>query len=111
MNHYDTSQSLRQLKMKWPKPNVTVTYTNPQYKAPDRAKEPDGTVFLSKFQHLAIKYGKVTEHHPAAPCGNVIPEDLEKLRWLGKEVRKCQLEKKEPIEGDSLGCFWSPART
>lgn len=55
-------------------------------------------MFLSKFQHLAIKYGRVTEHHPAAPCGNVVPEDLEKLRWLGKEVWKSQIETKEPIE-------------
>lgn len=73
-------------------------YTDPQFKCPDRAKEPDGTIFLSKFQHLAIKYGQVTEHHPAAPCGNVIPEDLEKLRWLGKVVWESQTEKKEPIE-------------
>lgn len=55
-------------------------------------------MFLSKFQHLAIKYGRVTEHHPAAPCGNVVPEDLEKLRWLGKEAWKSQIETKEPIE-------------
>jgi hypothetical protein len=40
----------------------------------------------------------VTEHQPAAPCGNVIPEDLEKLRWLGNEVWKTQLELKQPIE-------------
>lgn len=47
---------------------------------------------------MAVKYGQVTEHHPAAPCGNVIPKDLEKLRQLGKEVWKSQLEKKEPTE-------------
>lgn len=40
----------------------------------------------------------MTEHHPAAPCGNVIPEDLDKLRQLGKEVWKSQLERKEPTE-------------
>lgn len=55
-------------------------------------------MFLSKYQHLAIKYGRVTEHHPAAPCGTVIPEDLEKLRWLGNEVWKSQFETKQPIE-------------
>ena len=55
-------------------------------------------MFLSSFQHLAIKYGRVTEHHPAAPCGNVIPEDLEKLRWLGNEVWRSQYETKQPIE-------------
>ena len=55
-------------------------------------------MFLSKFQHLAIKYGRVTEHHPAAPCGNVIPEDMEKLRRLGNEVWKSQFGTKEPIE-------------
>lgn len=163
MSPSNDNKSLRELKIKWPKPNISVTvkmnelnpelvdhlwntlpyralqthalvtgdhlyhlvpsepllvsqhfaflpfyhehpetefkqYTNPQFKCPDRANEPDGTVFLSKFQHLAIKYGQVTEHHPAAPCGNVNPEDLEKLRWLGKEVWKSQLETKEPIE-------------
>jgi hypothetical protein len=73
-------------------------YTNAEHKVPDRTQEPDGTVFLSKFQHLAIKYGRVTEHQPAAPCGNVIPEDLERLRWLGNEVWKSQVETKDPIE-------------
>ncbi|KAB8067044.1 hypothetical protein BDV29DRAFT_196730 [Aspergillus leporis] len=79
-------------------PSESLIYADPQFKCPDRAKEPDGTVFLSKFQHLAIKYGQVTEHHPAAPCGNAIPEDLEKLRWLGKVVWESQIEKKELIE-------------
>ncbi|OGE56182.1 hypothetical protein PENARI_c003G03345 [Penicillium arizonense] len=118
MDQHNESQALRELRIKWPKFDVTVTthalvtgdhlyhlvpaepllYTAPEHKIPDRTQEPDGTVFLSKFQHLAIKYGRVTEHHPAAPCGNVIPEDLEKLRWLGNKVWKCQLETKEPTE-------------
>ncbi|KAJ5851863.1 uncharacterized protein N7529_011248 [Penicillium soppii] len=142
MDQHTSSQTPRELRIKWPKLDVTVTvtmndlnsklvnllwdtlpyrslqthalvtgdhlyhlvpsesllYTNPEYKIPDRTLEPDGTVFLSKFQHLAIKYGRVTEHQPAAPCGNVIPEDLEKLRWLGNEVWKTQLELKQPIE-------------
>ncbi|KAJ5301910.1 hypothetical protein PENANT_c062G11603 [Penicillium antarcticum] len=136
------SQPLRELKIRWPKLDVTVTarmhdlntalvdllwdtlpyrslqthavvtgdhlyhlvpsepllYTNPEHKVPDRTQEPDGTVFLSKFQHLAIKYGRVTEHQPAAPCGNVIPEDLEKLRCVGNEIWKSQFETKDPIE-------------
>ncbi|KAG2417764.1 hypothetical protein HFD88_008983 [Aspergillus terreus] len=63
----------RQLKVKWPAAGITVT-------------------------HLAIKYGPVTEHHPAAPCGNVIPEDIEKLRSVGDRIWKGQLEKKQPFE-------------
>ncbi|KAJ5117389.1 hypothetical protein N7448_011021 [Penicillium atrosanguineum] len=63
-----------------------LIYTSPEFKCPDRAKEPDST------------YSRVTEHYPIAPCGNVVPEDLEKLRWLGKEVWKSQIETKEPIE-------------
>ncbi|KAJ5041418.1 hypothetical protein NUH16_003382 [Penicillium rubens] len=98
MDGHKTTQPLRELKIKWPKLDVTVTYTRPEYKVSDRANEPDGSVFLSSFQHLAIKYGRVTEHHPAAPCGNVISEDLKKLRWLGNEVWKSRFEKKQPIE-------------
>ncbi|KAF9883233.1 hypothetical protein FE257_003827 [Aspergillus nanangensis] len=48
--------------------------------------------------HLAIKYGTVTEHHPAAPCGNVVPADLEKLRLVGDEIWKGQLGAKKAFE-------------
>ncbi|KAF5855941.1 hypothetical protein ETB97_008165 [Aspergillus alliaceus] len=75
-----------------------LIYSNPQYNVPGRADEPNGTVFLSKLQHLAIKYDPVTESHPAARCANIIPEDLEKLRWVGHELRRCQYETKQPIE-------------
>ncbi|OJJ70095.1 hypothetical protein ASPBRDRAFT_129539 [Aspergillus brasiliensis CBS 101740] len=68
-------------------------------KAPDRAKEPDGSVFLSSFQHFVIKYGEVTEHQPVATCGKVIDEDMEKLRWVADEIWKFQCEtRKHPIE-------------
>ncbi|KAJ5264860.1 hypothetical protein N7505_007653 [Penicillium chrysogenum] len=82
-------------------PSEPLIYTSTEHKITDRAEEPDGTVFLSKFQHLAIKYGRVTEHHPAALCGNVVPEDLEKLRWLGKEVWKSQIETKSQLRSFS----------
>lgn len=74
-------------------------YTPADKKAPDRAKEPDGSVFLSSFQHFVIKYGEVTEHQPVATCGNVIDEDMDKLRWVANEVWKYQCEtRKHPIE-------------
>ncbi|EAU33963.1 predicted protein [Aspergillus terreus NIH2624] len=79
-------------------PSEALIYTPPALKIPDRTEAPDGTVFLSSFQHLAIKYGPVTEHHPAAPCGNVIPEDIEKLRSVGDQIWKGQLEKKQPFQ-------------
>lgn len=73
-------------------------YTPADKKAPDRAKEPDGSVFLSSFQHLVIKYGEVTEHQAVATCGRVIDEDLQTLRWVADEVWKSQCEAKQPIE-------------
>lgn len=60
--------------------------------------EPDGTLFLSGLQHLAIKYGPLTEYLPAAPCGMVIPEDMDKLRAVGKGVWKACHETKQVIE-------------
>jgi hypothetical protein len=55
-------------------------------KISNRANEPNGTVFLSGFQHLVIKHDPLTEYLPAVPCGNAIPDDIQKLQRLGKEV-------------------------
>lgn len=60
--------------------------------------EPDGTLFLSGLQHLAIKYGPLTEYLPAAPCGSVIPEDMDKLRAAGNGIWKACNETKQVIE-------------
>ncbi|KAF4165494.1 hypothetical protein CNMCM6936_007836 [Aspergillus lentulus] len=79
-------------------PLEQLIYTPADKKAPDRAKEPDGSVFLSSFQHLVIKYGEVTEHQAVATCGRVIDEDLQTLRWVADEVWKSQCEAKQPIE-------------
>ncbi|GCB21645.1 hypothetical protein AAWM_04530 [Aspergillus awamori] len=80
-------------------PLEELIYTPADKKAPDRAKEPDGSVFLSSFQHFVIKYGEVTEHQPVATCGRVIDQDMDKLRWVADEVWKCQCETtKHPIE-------------
>ncbi|GES62024.1 hypothetical protein ATEIFO6365_0005002500 [Aspergillus terreus] len=79
-------------------PLEQLIYTPADYKAPDRAKEPDGSVFLSSFQHLVIKYGNVTEHQPVATCGRVIDEDLKTLHSVANQIWKRQCEAKEPIE-------------
>ncbi|GKZ37275.1 hypothetical protein AbraIFM66950_008732 [Aspergillus brasiliensis] len=80
-------------------PLEQLIYTPADKKAPDRAKEPNGSVFLSSFQHFVIKYGEVTEHQPVATCGKVLDEDMEKLRWVADEIWKLQCEtRKHPIE-------------
>lgn len=60
--------------------------------------EPDGTLFLSGLQHLAIKYGPLTEYLPAAPCGSVVPEDMDKLRVAGNGIWKACNKTKQVIE-------------
>lgn len=77
---------------------ICSQYTKANYKVPDRMTEPDGTVFLSGLQHLAIKYGPLTEYLPAAPCGRVVPEDMAKLRQAGLGVWRACNETKQVIE-------------
>ncbi|KAL3471101.1 hypothetical protein BJX99DRAFT_250724 [Aspergillus californicus] len=79
-------------------PLEQLIYTPADNKAPDRAKEPDGSVFLSSFQHLVIKYGEVTEHQSVATCGKVIDEDLETLHWVADKIWQSQCDTKQPIE-------------
>ncbi|KFX90089.1 hypothetical protein V490_06661 [Pseudogymnoascus sp. VKM F-3557] len=121
------SKGPRMIKVKWPKLDITITavmneqvnpnlvnllyenlpyrslqnhalYTHAEYKVPNRVTEPDGTVFLSGLQHLAIKYGPLTEYLPAAPCGRVVPADMDKLRAAGNGVWKACCTTKEVIE-------------
>ncbi|KAL4808805.1 cucumopine synthase [Aspergillus unguis] len=79
-------------------PSEQLIYTTPDYKVSNRVHEPDGTVFLSGLQHLAIKYGPLTEYLPAAPCGRVLPEHMEKLRAVGTGVWNACSTTKEAIE-------------
>ncbi|GAB3212439.1 hypothetical protein ACQEU5_16370 [Marinactinospora thermotolerans] len=74
-----------------------LVYTEARYKE-DRTKSPDGTVFLSQLQHLAVKYGPLTEYLPAAPVGSVVPEDIDALREAGRACWKAAWETKQPIE-------------
>jgi hypothetical protein len=64
----------------------------------DRTKSPDGTVFLSQLQHMAIKYGPLTEYIPAAVVGRVIPEHVPILRLAGQEIWRAAYETKQVIE-------------
>ncbi|KAK2752868.1 hypothetical protein FQN54_008021 [Arachnomyces sp. PD_36] len=79
-------------------PSEKLIYTPADHKVPNRVTEPDGTVFLSGLQHLAIKYGPLTEYLPAAPCGKVIPEDMERLREAGNRIWKACNRTKQVIE-------------
>jgi len=64
----------------------------------DRTKSPDGTLFLSQLQHLAIKYGALSEYIPAAPIGRVIAEHLPLLRAAGKACWNATFTTKQIIE-------------
>ncbi|KAF2093315.1 cucumopine synthase [Rhizodiscina lignyota] len=79
-------------------PTEKLIYTQADFKVPDRTTEPNGTVFLSGLQHLAIKYGPLTEYLPAAPCGYVIPEDMPALCEAGQGIWKACNETKQVIE-------------
>ncbi|PHH66791.1 hypothetical protein CDD81_5923 [Ophiocordyceps australis] len=79
-------------------PSERLIYTVADYVVPDRTTEPEGTVFLSGLQHLGINYGPLTENLPAAPCGSVIPEDMEKLRNVGNCVWEACTKSKQIIE-------------
>ncbi|PHH93329.1 hypothetical protein CDD83_7114 [Cordyceps sp. RAO-2017] len=79
-------------------PSERLIYTRAEYTVADRTTEPDGTVFLSGLQHLAIKYGRLSEYLPAAPCGSVVPEDLAELRQVGNAVWKACSDTKQVIE-------------
>ncbi len=64
----------------------------------DRTKSPDGTVFLSQLQHLAVKYGVLSEYLPAAPVGRVIDEHIPILKQAGQEIWEAAYRTKQIIE-------------
>ncbi|MCP2330332.1 DUF3830 family protein [Actinoalloteichus caeruleus] len=78
-------------------PHHQLVYTRAEYKE-DRTKSPDGTVFLSQLQHLAVKYGPLSEYLPAAPVGHVVPEDVEALRAAGRACWEAAWSSKQVIE-------------
>lgn len=78
-------------------PNIALVYTAAGMKE-DRTKSPDGTLFLSQLQHLAIKYGTLSEYIPAAPVGIVVEEDLPRLREAGRVCWNAAYRTKEIVE-------------
>src|SRR5262245_1325104 len=70
----------------------------PAERKEDRTKSPDGTLFLAQLQHLAIKYGRLSEYIPAAPVGYVIPEHLPRLREAGRACWNATFHTKEIVE-------------
>jgi hypothetical protein len=81
----------------------------------DRTKCPDGTVFLSQLQHMAVKYGHLTEYIPAAVVGHVIPEHVPILKQAGSEIWQAAYRTKQVIEvrvtrkGEACDKFTLPA--
>jgi|SRR5690625_268091 len=50
-------------------------------------KQPIGRINIEfNFQYLSINYGPMTEPVPAVPLAQIIEEDIEKLKMVGKEV-------------------------
>jgi hypothetical protein len=78
-------------------PIVDLVTTAADYKE-DRTKSPDGTVFLSQLQHMAIKYGTLSEYLPAAPVAYVNQEDVPLLKAIGAECWDSIYRNKQPIE-------------
>jgi hypothetical protein len=78
-------------------PLVDLIHTQAEQKV-DRTLSPDGTLFLSQLQHLAIKYGPLSEYIPAAPVGSVIPEDLSLLREVGHACWSATVGSKQVVE-------------
>ncbi|KVL09689.1 hypothetical protein [Burkholderia ubonensis] len=77
-------------------PFPELIYTTSEFKE-DRTLSADGTLFLSQLQHLAIKYGPLSEYIPAAPVGRVIPEHLPLLREAGRACWEAAHTTKQPI--------------
>jgi hypothetical protein len=78
-------------------PIMELIYTQAERKE-DRTKSPDGTLFLSQLQHLAIKYGRLSEYIPAAPVGHVIPEHIPLLREAGRACWSATYHTKQIVE-------------
>lgn len=78
-------------------PIVDLVTTSADYKE-DRTKSPDGTVFLSQLQHMAVKYGSLSEYLPAAPVGYVALSDIPVLRSVGAACWNSIVHTKQPIE-------------
>lgn len=78
-------------------PIPDLLYTQAEFKE-DRTKSADGTLFLSQLQHLAIKYGHLSEYIPAAPIGYVIDADIPLLKEAGRACWHATSRSKQIIE-------------
>lgn len=78
-------------------PIPELLYTVAEFKE-DRTKSPDGTLFLSQLQHLAIKYGTLSEYIPAAPIGYVRDADIPLLKEVGRACWHATSQSKQVVE-------------
>jgi hypothetical protein len=78
-------------------PRPELIYIEAEHKE-DRTQSPDGTVFLSQLQHLAVKYGPLSEYLPAAPVARVLDDHIGLLRQAGQACWEAAWNSKQPIE-------------
>jgi Cucumopine synthase C-terminal helical bundle domain len=78
-------------------PVEELIYTRAAVKE-NRTQSPDGTVFLSHLQHLAVKYGPLSEYLPAAAVGYVLPEHMDTLREAGRGCWEAAYRNKQMVE-------------
>lgn len=52
----------------------------------DKTKQPVGRINMSSLELLSIKYGVITEYLTSVPVAQVIAEDIEKLKKMGKLI-------------------------
>jgi Cucumopine synthase C-terminal helical bundle domain len=78
-------------------PIAKLVYSHPTTRE-DRTKSPYGTVFLSHLQHLAVKYGELTEYLSAAAVGRVIPAHIATLKQAGQEIWNAVYRTKQVVE-------------
>jgi hypothetical protein len=90
-----------------------LVYTSARVKE-DRRQSQDGTVFLSHLQHLAVKYGPLTEPISAAAVAYVIPEHIPLLQEAGRGCWESAYRGKQVVEvrvtrhGESADAFVLP---
>lgn len=95
-------------------PIAELVWTHAQTKE-DRTKSPYGTVFLSQLQHMAVKYGELSEYLLAAAVGQVIPDHIPILKEAGHACWTAAYRTKQVIEiritkkGESPAEFPLPA--
>ncbi|MGW9211803.1 cucumopine synthase-related protein [Embleya sp. NPDC055664] len=73
---------------------VHAPHTNPE----DRSRAPDGSIYLSRLQHLLIKYAPLLEPTVCARIAQVSEEDLPTLRQVAEQCWEAVYHTKQIVE-------------